>query len=443
MLLKNCILALTKINKLLSLQVKRKNQPAFLSMKMKGGALYISIMVSILIGITLCMFILIGNYNQRTVTVYTQSSQLYYNLQSAFEIAQSAYFTEETNNRWLKNTVNDDSVKINKLYWGAYLLICAQTKNRHQLLAQSGLYGTAMTADTGLVIADNSRPVGLSGQVIFKANCYLPKAGVKPAYIEGQSYINAPGNAGFIRNSPNQVPEITQSFIDGVVYQQSESYNANDSVVNEVPNKLVNPFTMKTIVWRTNVLRLGNVSLSKNIKIIAGDLEVDSSCRLNNVLLVCKKVRFKEGFKGKIHVVAEDSIITEKNCEFNFPSSFVLLANGNESNTLRYIQLSEGCKFFGGVMAINKNKEGAQKVLIKLNAKSEVNGFIYSSDYLHLEGQVNATAMASKLLLKTPSAVYENHLLGCEINPGKYGSSMAIPLVFKQGAKLMCCEKMN
>ena len=95
---------------------------------LKGGALYIAIIISIVTGIILCMFILMAAHNQRTVTVYTQSLQLNYNLQSAFELAQSAYFNESNNNRWFKNSSNNDSIKIRKTYWGAYQLIHAQTK---------------------------------------------------------------------------------------------------------------------------------------------------------------------------------------------------------------------------------------------------------------------------------------------------------------------------
>ncbi len=78
---------------------------------------------------------------------------------------------------------------------------------------------------------------------------------------------------------------------------------------------------------------------------------------------------------------------------------------------------------------------------MKLHAKSEVNGLVYSGSYLHLEGAVNATAICTKLLLKTPSAVYENYLLGCTIDPKKYAGVMAIPQVFNSKQQLVCCEK--
>ncbi len=442
MLFKERILFYTPLKK--SIKFPQNALTNFFEFKLKGGALFIAILVSIIIGIILCMFIMIANYNQRSVTVYSQSSQLYYNLQSAFEIAQSEYFTEEKNNRWIKNTFNDDSIKIKKMYWGAYLLITSQTKNRHQFLSQSGLYGTQMPSDTGLMVSDNGRPVGLSGAIVFKANCYLPKPGIKAAFIEGQSFLNSPKNAGFTKVSPMQIPMIDKDVVKGIELQQNNANVYLDSVVSGLPQIFSQTFNSKTVVWETNNSQLSNISLKNNIKIIAKNIEIDNTCYLENVLIICEKIKFKEGFKGKVHVIASDSIITGKKCEFAYPSSFVILPKKELSTDLKSIELNEDCKFFGGILALNKNEDANDtKVFVKLNSKSEVNGFIYSANYLHLEGKANATIISDKLLLKTPSAVYENHILACEIDPKKYSHLLAVPLIFKKSGKLFCCQKMN
>jgi len=422
-----------------------KAQETIARKKLKGGALFISVMLSVIIGCILTLFILVTTYNQRNVTVFAQSSQLFYNLKSAFQLAQSAYFTPEKNYTWMKNQLNDDSIRIKKLHWGAYLIICAETKNRHQYLSESGLFGTCMSPDTGLMVADNSRPVGLSGNVIFKSACYLPRAGVKPAYIEGQSYISNASNGRFTRQSPSAIPAINLEMVKGLKQQLSLGIQNFDSLVTTLPIVFNQSFNQSTVLWETSTTQLTNLQLSNNIKIIAGSLQVDSSVHLNNILIVCKNIRFKKGFKGKVHVIASDSISMEEGCEFSYPSSFVVFSEKAQVTGFSYIQFNKDCKFFGGVLALNdpSDANSLTKVFIKLNADSEINGFIYSSDYIHIEGQVNATVMANKLLLKTPSAVYENHLLGCEINPKKYSDQLAIPLVFNQRAKLVCCEKIN
>lgn len=415
------------------------------SLYLKGGALYISILVSILIGITLSLFILLGNYNQRTITVLAQDSQLHYNLKSAFQLAQSGYFSKEQNNSWIKNQVNDDSIKVKKINWGAYLIICAQSKNRHHSLSQSGLFGTYMTADTGLMVSDNSRPVGLSGPIAFKANCFLPRAGIKPAYIEGQSYQSSANNAVFLRPSPNQIPQINSDLVKALREEQEGLNVYLDSVSSTVPSMYNQSFEKKTLVCQVRSGALNGLHLKNNIKLVCGDVDIDSSCHFENILIICSKARFKKGFRGQVHVIASDSISMDSNCEFMYPSSFVLLPAQQSGNTFNSIQFNKDCRFSGGVLAISGNTGGNtdQKVFIKSHAGSEINGLIYSSDYIHAEGTLNATVIANKLLLKTPSAVYENHLLSCDINPKKYAQLMSIPLLFDQRAKLLCCSSLN
>ncbi len=419
--------------------INKKNGLKILQYKLKGGALYIAIIISIVIAVMLSMFIMLGSFNQRIITEFAQSNQLLMNLKSGEAIAQSAYFNNS--NSWIKNTYNDDSIKISKTYWGAFLQIKVYTKNRHHSLSTSAFYGTHMSKDTGLVVADKSRPIGMAGVINFKANCYLPSAGIKPAFIEGQSYTGSSGNQIFIKKSPIEINQISSAFKEGIGNQMKGIDLITDSIVGVLPNILFNPFTNKTIVYQNSVSKLSKVQWSGNIKIIADNLEIDSTCKLNDILIIGSNVKFKEGFNGTLHVIASDSILAFKSCVFNYPSSFVLKPEGKVREGIGYVELSEDCVFNGGIIALSESKMSDKKVMVKLNASSKVNGFVYSSDYLHLQGEVNANVYAGSLLLKTPSAVYENHILSCEINPAKYSALISVPPVFDKNVKLSCCKR--
>lgn len=410
---------------------------------MKGGALYIAIIISIVIGILLSMFILLSSHNQRYLTAYGQFVQLQYNLNSGFEIVQSDFYFETPSGTWLNNSGSNDSIKIMRRAWGAYTLVSVITKNRRRRLKQSGLFGTFMSSDTGLVVADNGRPVGLSGNVVFKAKCYLPSGGIKPAYIEGQSYQGNPQNASFIKTAPGSIPQLRSGYANEIETTRIHIDLFNDTLAARIPLAHTQSFNAKTLVVEVGNNALRNLRLTNNIRLVGGDLTIDSSCHLSNVLIVCKKVHFGEGFKGSVNVIASDSIVCARNCRLNYPSSFVLLPE-KESEQLRYIKLSEGCKFFGGIIAFtSKDNVPSNNLLISSHNSAEVNGLIYSSGYLHLEGRLNANIYGNKLLLKTPSAVYENHLLGCEIDPAAFASRIAIPSVFSQKPPLVCCSKPN
>lgn len=400
-------------------------------------------MVGIIISLLMAMFILLAKFNQRQITDFAQNSQLHFNLKSAFEIARSVYFTADKNNRWIKNSNNDDSIKIKRINWGAYLLITAETKNRHHSLSQCGFYGTHMSADTGLVVSDNNRPVGLAGSVVIKANCYLPSGGIKPAFIEGQSYMGNVQNANFIKSGPIQIAELSETFKKGISEQQIELINAYDSLINAFPSELTNPFRKKTIVVEVSQ-RLSHIKFKDNVKIISeNEILIDSTCHLENVLIIAKKVRFEQGFRGSVHVVALDSIIAEKETNFEFPSSFVLSSNDAKDKTVKCIMMGEKSKFNGGMVAFDHSTIHVSNVFIKLNATGEVNGFVYSSGYLNVEGKLNANVFCNRLLLKTPSAAYENHILACEIDPRKYANLLGIPCATGKGMNLILCKNLG
>ncbi|MBL7932148.1 MAG: hypothetical protein JNL60_09600 [Bacteroidia bacterium] len=407
--------------------------------QLKGGALYISVLVSIIIGVMLSMFLLLSRYNQRNLTVLSQSSQLYCNLNTALEIAQSAYFTSEMNDTWIKNEFNDDSIRIKRTNWGAYTIVNTRAKNRHQSLSKTGLYGTFMSGDSGLVISDNSRPIGASGKIVFQANCYLPKEGLKPAYIEGQSYIASPGNINYIKKSPRSITGTQKQFISAIEEQVKGPDLMRDSIVGFLPEVYTRSFDQRTVVLNFNGSNLSGLRLAQNIKIYAADLEIDSSCHFEQVVVICNKAHFRKGFRGQVHVIAKDSIVMEEDCWFEFPSSLVLLAGEGKGTDLSFIQFNRGCSLYGAVIA-EKGESAQKKVLIKTHAASEISGLLYSCEYLHLEGILNANVYADKLLLKTPSAVYENHLLACEVNPRKYAHLLAVPAIFDNTTRLYNCK---
>jgi hypothetical protein len=81
-----------------------------IAVKLKGGALYVSIIISILVSIILSLFILIAYFNLKSVQSQASLSQLQLSLESGFEIAKSEYFSSLNEGSWQKMSYNNDSV---------------------------------------------------------------------------------------------------------------------------------------------------------------------------------------------------------------------------------------------------------------------------------------------------------------------------------------------
>ena len=114
-----------------------------------------------------------------------------------------------------------------------------------------------------------------------------------------------------------------------------------------------------------------------------------------------------------MHVIAKDSIVTEDECEFNYPSSFCVYSNiGSitQNPSVRGIFFGIDCKFKGGLLAAN-NTSQSSRMMVKLNKGFELIGNVYSSNYTDAQGQLFGSVFCQTLLLQTPSALPEALLL--------------------------------
>lgn len=410
-----------------------------LRFSLKGGALYIALIISIVIGIILSVFILIGYFNHRQVIAQSALSQLQWNIESCFSITQSKYYSEEQNCKWIKSNFNDDSIKIKKLQWGAFNLISAESKNRHQYINKIGLFGQQSFSDTAIMITEVGRPINLAGKIKFSGGCYLPKDAFKPSNIEGASFSSEGNLDTYIRQAPQAIPALKQTFVKSLEYL-FDNYQTTDSLVSGI-DTIKNPFTAKTALFQTIQLHLQNNVLVNNVKLIATNkVVIEKTAHLDNILIIAKKVIIKKGFVGSVNVVASDSIVVEEDCFLKYPSSLtVIVSETNRDQIFSGIFIGEKCKIQGSVIALNKN-ESSSKAIIGLNKLCEIYGLIYSSNYAGIQGRIYGNIFCMRLLLKTNSGVYENHLLNAELDSKKFGNSIVIPSIF-ENSKINKCVK--
>lgn len=408
--------------------------------KLKGGALYMALIICMVTGITLGIFILIASFNQRQAIQCNRMSQLGFDLESGFNQARSFYFSDAINNIW--TAAGEDSLRVKKLQWGAYLVISVEAKNNHNSLKRAALYGTSLMADTALVVGDKGRPVGVAGKIKFTAAAYIPKASIKPAYIDGQSYIADGPVTAWLKQAPVSIPALSDKFMSDLEKSTRDLNPAIDSLIGDLPNELSNAFSSKTIVCRQPGFHLTNAALKGNIKLEGNDVVIENTSHLENVFIACEKITIKTGFKGSLQVIASDSIIVEKGCELDYPSSLCLLQQKDNDGRLSCITVGDESIVSGGILAMSKSlsTEQTPKMLLKLGHDVKVYGLVYSSGFGHLQGTIYGNALCQVLLYKTSSATYENHLVGTAIDPKTYRNSVAIPAVLNKQAPDRCIK---
>lgn len=407
--------------------------------KLKGGALYIALIISILIGVMLSIFILIAWFNQKQVLSRIGTEQLRHNLITGLNYAQSSFFMDIDNGKWKKSEYGYDSIKVRARQWGGYFLISVDTKNSHQSQSKCGIFGCSVASDTALMIRDFPRPLSIAGKIRLNGLCYIPKGQFKSTDLEGTSFNPVGDINRFIRNAPYNLPELSKEFLKRLEKSRQTINLKTDSLIGIIDN-IDNSFRGKTAIYENSSISLNDNKLKGNIKLIATDkVVIGNQALLSDIFIIAKKVLIKKGFKGIVHILASDSIIIEEDCELEYPSSLIVF-NDNEKKVSQMpgIYIDDNCKIMGDIIVTCKLIEN--KAMLNVGKEVEVFGVVFSSGYASLQGKYFGNVYVDRLMLKTPLALYDNHLLNIELDSRKFSSSLIIPLLFETQNKLKCAK---
>jgi hypothetical protein len=112
-----------------------------------------------------------------------------------------------------------DSVDIRIDHWGVLDLVYANAFIGNRNISKTALVGDAINNVTcpALYLADNNTPLLLCGKTIIHGDCFLPKTGVKRAFIEGQNFLGTKLIDGKISTAASALPPIDKAVLDHII----------------------------------------------------------------------------------------------------------------------------------------------------------------------------------------------------------------------------------
>lgn len=409
---------------------------------LRGGALYLAIFISLVIAVLLSMMVLHSYYGTMDFNRFSIRQSVHRNLFSAFNYAVSQNFecTQEPVTIDLFDN-GSDSVQIVKKWWGCYQVIGIRSSYKGYSENMLCLTGTAFIKDTALVLTENNKPVSVAGKTELKGICFIPKAGIKAAHIEGETFWGDNFIDGTKMDAPQQLPDIAPS-----IYKQMDDLNGTasnaDSLVSfdQLPDAdtIKNSFLSKTLrIVAGGKIILDDIRLSGNIIIQSPTrIVVNKNCMLNNILLVAPCIEIKDEFSGSLQALASDTILTGDEVSLNYPSSLVLINepavdSTHKSKSVPAIIVGEKCIIKGTILACIKDGNFTNRIYVKINKESKVSGLVYVDGYLDMQGSISGAAFAKSFILNTNSGVYEQHLLNAVIDRPSLSDFFAGGIIFK------------
>ncbi len=393
--------------------------------RLKAGALLYALFLIIVIAIISSSFILVNYYNSAFVLQSLKQEQLYKDVSSGVNYGLSFHEEIPINSQVEVDLYDDEQheILLEKKHWGAFYILTAAAKWKNKSATKSALIGANIHEgeQVALYLSDENKPLSLTGKTQITGNCYLPKAGVKRAYIEGKSFVGNKLINGTTFNSSKTLPPVSKELIDENFKNFFPDEGINDSLMDYElfleQDTITNSFQNKTLVLYSPLqIELFNKVIDGNIRIKSDkNIVVDQSTEITNAVLYAKGVVLKQNTVGTIQVFAQDSVAIAEDCLLKYPSVVALIGKGNATEN-RKVVVGKGAQIKGSVFLYNENYDRKKQAIVSIGEGAEITGQVYSSEVLELKGNIVGGAYCKKLLLKTPSSVYENHLMDAVIN---------------------------
>ena len=391
----------------------------------KAGALLYAMFLVIVVTIISSSFILVNYYNSAYVIQALKQDQLYSDARSGIYYGLALYNELPFNTPTTIDLFADEQhqVTLNKKTWGAFYVLTAQSKWKNKTAVKSALVGANINEGekVALYLADQNKPLSLTGRTNIQGDCYLPQSGVKRAYIEGKSFVGNKLINGIRLHSNKSLPTINQALLEECEKGFISRSTTQDSIVDYElvmeQDSIINSFQHKTLVlYSPFSITLSDKVIEGNIVILSDQqIKVASSAKVHNCLLYAKGIVLEESVEGNMQLFARDSICIKENTRLKYPSVVALIGQGNPVAAQK-ISIGEKVSIKGAVFLYNSHYDRKKQALLTVGKESEITGQLYSSELLELKGKVVGGVYCKKMFLKTASSVYENHLMDAVID---------------------------
>jgi hypothetical protein len=313
-----------------------------------------------------------------------------------------------------------DTVLLQKKNWGIYNVCVVEAFRQKDTVYKTFTMANKVDSATwaALYLADNDYPLSLSGKTSIVGTAYLPKGGVLQAFVDNKSYL---GDKNLITGkkftSAKDLPTPDTAALTRL-YNFFSGHNKGDSTMGKDSLFVSHRVPTRFLNFGKRPAKLSNTYLEGNI-VIQSDttLFIDSSARLENVIVFAKGIKVQNGFKGKCQLFAQDSIHVAGNCTFLYPSVLGLISMATDKNTVRKIHVDSSMVFAGIIFTWQKNKNEVSPI-IEIGKNIKIRGQVYAQGGIKFNdaSSIAGSVFSKDFLYKKALTLYRGYLVDATIN---------------------------
>jgi hypothetical protein len=392
--------------------------------KLNGGALYYAIFIFLLVATLSGSIILYTYINNSYIIRQIHQEQVFLNVNSGINLILKNpdlldYKIEKDINLFGEDY---NTVKLKKDHWGAYDLIYSNSRRFSYTASKIALVGDHLgkKESVALYLCDKKKYLSISGNTLLKGTCYLPKLGIKRAYIEGQGYKNKDLVSGKIQQSQNKLPNLNTDKIKYIDALSKRCFTKKDSLfelTEDISREFItNSFKNKPLILFSDQLtNLAGLRVKGNIILkFEQQITIPENCFLKDIIIIAPSVIIDDEFKGSLQIIATKDITVGKSCQLQYPSFLGVLKSKDDE--LDDIIVGENSIVAGGIMLYSESIDIKQIHKMRIHKSAKVYGLVYCNGFIEHKGVIYGSLYCEGFTLKTVSSLYENHLLNATVN---------------------------
>ena len=388
-------------------------------LKIKAGALQVTLFVAIVIALLLTAFIVLV-HTHKTFSIQTDfiieasknsNKGIYYSLNHQIRLNDTVIipFKDED----YKN------LRIYRAYWGIFEKVTSIASIKNKTLRRVALIGAKQEQinRTVLYIQDNNKPLVVVGETKIEGVAYLPERGVKPGNISGQSYYGNQLIYGQTKKS-SILPKLYHETLNQIknISQQINSTDNDQFITLEKGKTYQNSFLQpKQVVFSNDNIRLSDVKLIGHIVIQSKTkVIVENTSVLKDIIIIAPEIEILDEVKGNFQAIATKNISVGKRVELSYPSALILneeeaLLTGENKNDNKIV-INEYSTVKGVVLFNSQPKINNFNPQIELTEKAKVIGEVFCTENIELKGIVYGSIFTNNFITREAGSIYQNHI---------------------------------
>ncbi|MGJ1421045.1 hypothetical protein ACR79T_15600 [Sphingobacterium spiritivorum] len=388
---------------------------------LKAAALHLAIVISLIITLILGSMLYLAFFLRDQTARFNRYDLLQQELEAGITIMQTLDFPYTDKDSILHSVLySGDSISVSKQQWGLFDIGYVRSYIQKDTVQKAFMMAIPLQDSLVLYVADEDRPISVSGKTSIIGNVQLPKAGIQPAYVDGKYYSGHKDIVqGKKKDSERQLPKLQQKRLNHIL----ELYNLleNEDLPSIPSGNLRESFYQPAAQYRSmEALSLTSDSISGHvILVVDSTLHISSNSTIHNAIIVARSISIEKGFKGSAQFFALDSIIVEDEVHLQFPSVLGIVKPAKQDSKPQ-IRIGKKCHIAGTVFYY-EDKRSPVPAVVSVGKESTIAGDILVYGMLQYEKPVQfiGTTYCYRFLVKTPASIYENFLIDLTLDRKK------------------------